>query len=224
MAGIIPAPGSINIKLLDTDDMIVSLIMAGLASKANDVIDRAARKSISPIGDVVQEAVFNCPEMVELRSGVLRGEFGLTKGKAQSASQDIAKRVGDSIMVRAHKVTSLGSSSKLRGGIEILIQPIDFGNVLSSPLGMIRSEKGVQLQWLEWLLTLGDAVIVDVYEFMAKTGKGRSGLGAMAEMKTGIWRVPPEYAGTEDKNFITKALDNKKIGDKIASILQKNMM
>jgi hypothetical protein len=46
----------------------------------------------------------------------------------------------------------------------------------------------------------------------------------MAEVKSGIWRVPPEYAGTEDRNFITRALQSDKSARDIAKILYTNMV
>ena len=217
------ARSNVTIKLLETDQQIVDKILLGLASQANHRVTVAARKSMSQISDYVRGVILKTPEMIELQSGVLRGEFGLTPGKAISAVEDIANRVAASITVKATRITP-SKMGGLQGGITIFIQPVDFSNVIASPQAIVRTEKGKQLDWLKWLLFEGDAIIIDDYEFRFKKGKGRSGLGTMAGVKSGVWRVPPEYAGTEDHNFITKALQTDKSATAVAAILYTNMV
>ena len=217
------AKSNVTIKLLETDDQIVHKILKGLALQANDRIAVAARKSRSQISEYVRGVILKTPEMIELQSGVLRGEFGLNPSKATVAAEDIAKRVGASVTIKATRVTP-SKMGGLTGGMTILIQPVDFSNVVVSPQAIVRTEKGKQLDWLQWLLFEGDAIIIDGYEFRFRTGRGRSGLGTMAEVKNGVWRVPPEYAGTEDRNFITRALQTDKSANAVATILYTNMV
>ena len=217
------AKSNVVIKLLETDQQIVDKILLGLASQANDRVTIAARKSMSQISEYVREVILKTPEMIELQSGALRGEFGLNPSKAISAVEDIAKRVAASVEVKATRIVP-SSVGGLKGGITIFIQPVDFSNVIASPQAIVRTEKGKQLDWLKWLLFKGDAIIIDNYEFRLKKGKGRSGLGTMAEVKSGVWRVPPEYAGTEDRNFITRALQTDKSANAVAKILYRNMV
>jgi len=217
------ARSNVTIKLLETDQQIVDKILLGLASQANHRVTVAARKSMSQISDYVRGVILKTPEMVELESGVLRGEFGLTPGKAAAAVEDIANRVGASVTVKATRITP-STTGGLKGGIFIFIQPVNFSNVIVSPQAIVTTEKGKKLDWLKWLLFEGDAIIIDNYEFRFKKGTGRSGLGTMAEVKSGVWRVPPEYAGTEDRNFITRALQTEKSANAIATILYTNMV
>jgi hypothetical protein len=215
--------GEITIKLLESDIDIAGKLLKGLASKANERLTYTIRKSRVQIVDYLYRIILNTPEMVELQGGILQAEFGLTAGKASAAVQDIAKRVSESVTVKSKRVVVDGSTG-IKGGITILIQPVDFSNVTASPQSIVRTEKGKQLDWLEWLLFKGDAIIIDSYEFRAKKGKGRSGMGTMSETKGGIWRVPPQYSGTGDDNFITKALQSDTNVNNIAKILFKNMM
>ena len=53
-----------------------------------------------------------------------------TPGKAAAAVEDIAKRVGQSVTFKMERVVA-DSTSGLKGGITILIQPVDFSNVIA---------------------------------------------------------------------------------------------
>ena len=70
------------------------------------------------------------------------------------------------------------------------------------------SRKGAKaLEWLRWLLKEGNAVIVSQYDFAFKsTRSSRTGLGIMVKKRGGGWKVPSQYAGTDDDNFATRAL------------------
>jgi hypothetical protein len=215
--------GKIIVNLLESDAEIMRLILKGMASKANERLARTLRKSRLEITQYIYSVILNTPEMKELEGGVLQGEFGLTSPKAAAAVGDIAQRVSQSVTIRAERVVP-DASTGIKGGITILIQPVDFTDVVATPQAIVRTEKGKQLDWLKWLLFKGDAIIIDSYEFRAKRGSGRSKLGTMAAMSSGVWRVPPQYAGTLDDNFITRALQSDKSANDISKILLKNMI
>ena len=92
---------------------------------------------------------------------------------------------------------------------------------ISNSIIQYRSKtKGrVTLEWLNWLLKEGDKIIVGNFGFEKITGRGRSSLGSMK--KGGSWRISPQHAGTEDDNFITRALGNKASQTNMANIIQK---
>ena len=56
------------------------------------------------------------------------------------------------------------------------------------------------------------------YSYDAQSGLGRSGLGYMSE--GGAFRVPPQFSGTSDNNFITRALIGEAQEKQISKILQ----
>ena len=82
-----------------------------------------------------------------------------------------------------------------------------------------KDKTTVNLDWLNWILTRGDEIIVSKFRFEPESGRGRTGRGRMK--KGGSWRVSPQYAGTEDDNFITRALSDKALQAKMASIIHK---
>ena len=107
---------------------------------------------------------------------------------------------------------------KLNGRLEINFQPADFVNLVSMQQGIVHTEKGDSLDWLSWLLKEGAKPIIIGYQYQAQAG-GRSRGGIME--KGTSWRIPPQFAGTETDNFITRAFSDreKEIQDLFAKLL-----
>ena len=127
----------------------------------------------------------------------MAGQFGIVGG-ASAIKQDIVSAVAQSISAKLVKF-----NTNFVGGLEIYIQPTDFTNLLTLSGGHTIYQGG-DLHWLDWLLTKGDAIVISNYQYNAQTGLGRSGLGNM--IAGGSFRVPPQFSGTPDNNFITRAL------------------
>ena len=78
----------------------------------------------------------------------------------------------------------------------------------------VLTKKGERLDWISWLLTRGDDIVVADYHVVP----GNHGRSGDAVMKQGdFFRVRPEYSGTLDDNCITRALENRE--KEIANIL-----
>tara|TARA_R100000406_G_scaffold29382_1_gene18935 strand:+ start:809 stop:1480 length:672 start_codon:yes stop_codon:yes gene_type:complete len=198
------------------------------------LIENAAKKHLKSIGtkvsnaigkevkQIVYKAIYNCEELKDLRSGLLRGELGLTKSQATNASTSIAEAVSNSIFVEAER-----GSGRNAGKVLLKIQPTDYNNVLSetaysSIYSYSRKKKRArksEIAWLRWLLFRGDAVIVKGFTFVAESGEGRSGLGDME--RGGSWRIDPAYSGTKNDNFITRALQRGSASEKIVKIIER---
>jgi hypothetical protein len=141
--------------------------------------------------------------------------FGLTSDMPSRAVAAILDAVVSSIDLR------VGRANKyLKTNIELVFQRADFVNLLSLPEGFVITEKGEDLHWLDWLLTKGDTIIISGYTYKAETGRGRSGGGFMKE--GGAFRVPPEYSGTLENNFVVRAFEGreKEINAILSELLQ----
>ena len=79
--------------------------------------------------------------------------------------------------------------------------------------------KSGDLHWLDWLLKRGDNMIISNYQYNPQTGLGRSGLGNM--VGGGSFRVPPQFSGTVDDNFITRAFLGNNQEKEIFYIIEK---
>lgn len=207
---------TITLKLLESVDQIESNILSALATQFNSSMKSNASKILNSIKLLIPSWISNQPEMQSLLSGntqSLVGQFGIT-----IAPSTIVNTIITSI-VNSCSVSIVPYNNKLKnGGIEINIQPDDFSNLLSLPQGHSIYRDG-DLHWLDWLLNKGDQVIIVGYEYNPKTGLGRSKLGNMKS--GGSFRVPPEFSGTSDNNFVTRSLVGSSQEKEIANILQK---
>jgi len=191
----------ITLKLLDSVPQITDKVNTAIAEQINDTLSKNIYKIVEKCKALAVQWVMEQPEMLSLKtSGInsLTGQFGISGGDGSSAASAIAQAVGNSISVKF-----IPYNKNFRGGLEINIQPSTFVNLLGLKAGHTVYEGG-DLHWLNWLLTQGDRIIVTNYQYNPQTGLGRSGLGNMNE--GGFFRVPPEFSGTEDNNFITRAL------------------
>lgn len=205
----------ITLKLVDSVKSIERDILGAIAEELNAKIVRGQKKVERDVAEFIAEQINNSYEMIELRGGYLQGALGVTN--PQAAVLDIMRAVRDSVQVKTRKY-----NDRLKGGgIFVYIQPSNFSNLLSLPTGNIPINDGV-LHWLRWLLEFGDRIIVAGYDYDPESGLGRTGLGTME--KGGSFRIPPEFSGTKDDNFITRAIVTRAtdefIGKSIERMLQ----
>ena len=206
---------SITLKVLESNNFLVKEINKAIAAQLNDRISKNKNKAIKQLRNIIPSWISSSPEIQSLNEeGVqfsLNAQFGLPDGQAAAATSAIIASVADSIQVNFRKVPD-----NLRVTLEFAIQPVSFTNLLSIPEGtVITQTNGTPLPWMDWLLNLGSTIIVAGYTYVPEL-EGRSGGGTM---NAGFgWRVPPQFAGTPDDNFITRALANR--DSQLAPILQ----
>lgn len=207
---------TITLKLVESLNQIEGNILSALADNFNSSMKSQKNKILQEVKLLIPSWISSQPEMQSLLSNdpsSLVGQFGITSSPSSIVNSIILS------VVNSTTVTIVSYNNKLKGGgIEINIQPDDFSNLLNLPQGHSVYQGG-DLHWLNWLLTKGDEVIVVGYQYNPQTGLGRSKLG---NMKTGeSFRVPPEFSGTEQNNFITRALIGGQQEQQISSILAR---
>jgi hypothetical protein len=207
---------TISLKLIDSVDEIEKKINEALSEKLNSALIKSSSKILDEVKKLIPQWINSQPEIQALNSGNLIGQFGITIS-ASSIINAIIQSVVNSTTMSIKKY-----DKKLKnGGLELYIQPSDFQNLLSLPEGhtVYRDLNfSGDLHWLNWLLTRGDEVIIVGYEYNPKNGIGRSRLGNM--VKGGSFRIPPQFSGTSDNNFITRSLLGQEQEKAIASIFQ----
>lgn len=206
----------ITLKLLDSVSTIETNVNKAIAEEVNLRVFQNQQNLLQKCKNLISGWITSQPEIISLQSSdvmSLAGQFGLYPGQENSAISAIVSSVENSITVKFTKFTP-----KLVGGIEVNFQPNNFLNLLNLPQGIVNYGKGT-LHWLDWLLTKGDSVIVVSYQYNPTTGLGRSGLGNM--IGGGSFRVPPQFSGTQDNNFITRALIGPQQEQQIANIFKE---
>lgn len=178
----------------------VSVGILKILTSKTGAINSSVKKAILPI---IESAMYNSPTLASLLHGKLRDDFGLQSGEAIPLATEII-----AYLVRNFDVSI---SKGLRTEISLRFLPVDEGIISKLSSGAFQSINGHQVTWLEWLLTRGTEVIIgDYWLFTNATGVTRSG-GTSVMVKIGTkqrqpFRVDPEHAGTNEDNFITRAL------------------
>lgn len=135
--------------------------------------------------------------------GDLRNDFGFRSG--QNAGERVVKAISGSV-----EFTKLGPTSASLGGVRLQLLKGGIEFLLDKDFGAYDSN-GNTVDWLRWLLTAGDTIVVADYQVMKDKGtplKGsRSGYALMISPKISKgFRVDPNHSGTIDDNWITRAL------------------
>lgn len=206
--------GSISVKILESNKKIENEIYKTLSSMINSLIKKNKNHVISLFKPAINNWIRSQPEINSLLSegifGSLNAQFGLPFGSADSAVNKIVQSITDTLNIDIKNI-----DKSLRGHVVFNFQQSDFGNLLGLSAGQVITERGTDLHWLDWLLTKGDTVIVIGYQYVPDN-KGRSGGGLM--YSGSAWRVPPQFSGTNDNNFITRAFDGRE--QEVIAILQ----
>lgn len=197
----------VPIILKESDDKFVKKTNKAIADELNRRIRKNKKRIENEIKSLIGGWIKSTPEMSSLTQegvfGSLNAQFGLYPGQGESAVQSIIGAIIGSVSVVVNTV----QPKMNRSIIEFKIQPIAFENLLSLPdANVVQSSNGKVLPWLDWLLNLGNTVIVGGYTYVPES-LGRSGGGTMNPGAG--WRVPPQYAGTQNNNFITRALSGR---------------
>lgn len=206
-----------DFNLLEDNRVVFSRIKKAIAQEFNKRIQRNITKIEDDIKKVVKELISNCAEIKSIQSGSLRADFGIPAD--QNPAHNIVSAIVNSVEVEHELIVPKSSGKKFTGGLTVNIQPKDVANLLALSGVTVTTAKGTNLPWLEWLLTLGDKIIITGYHVDYKSGTGRSGRGTMADGDT--FRVNPSFSGTTDNNFITRALRGSE--NRIKNILKRHI-
>lgn len=170
-----------------------------LAKEGDKALRNASPRIKRRVKNVVLGAIAVSPEISEISSGSLRLDFGLTS----DPTDEIITAIVNAVYVEVRRIRA--TAGKFSGGITILVQPAGYQNLLTLPGAQQEIEDGSSLPWLNWLLTRGNDIIVADYGVVLGAGLGRTG-GAKMSKNKGPFMVDPQYSGTPEDNFITRAL------------------
>lgn len=195
-----------SIDILDSSNDINEKIIKSLLSEVDDWLKSRILKTKNTVQNIIKQSIINSPEYQSLMSGKLKLEFGLPD--SSSKLQGLLS-VWERAELDVKKTTIKGN--KIVGGFSIYMIQSDFSDVLfllNADAYQI-TEKGDLLNWLEWLLILGDKTIIKEYEVEIKPSpRSRTGGAVMKRKKSAKWKVPSEFSGTINNNWITRAIDS----------------
>lgn len=136
-----------------------------------------------------------------LQGGRLAADFGLPRG-SESARLDAIKRV----WLNSFTVSSKKRSRNRIATYEFFIKGVDnsYGDVTRLAGSNVRTDEGRNLDWLNWLLNLGDSEIINDYTVKYGSFPGsRSGRAIMVVSVGDGFRVDPTFSGRRGNNIIS---------------------
>ena len=214
----------LSVKLVEPDNIIERKMLEALVRAINKNLNRIANKTQKEIGELIARYILDSEIADQLRTGnTLAAHFGLRPGQGESAVDQIATTIQTSIKVRPMKAQRQGK--QIKGGFEVGFLREDLVATLNSlAIANIYSNDGSPLPWLDWLLTRGDDIIVTGHS-ITFSDDGRSGLAVMVQDNSGFWRVPPEYSGTEENNWLTREIvrNSRELSKQIGNIFRREM-
>jgi hypothetical protein len=140
-------------------------------------------------------------------------DLGFRVGSVKNMINNIINKICKNIKVSF--TPFLPKINSISGGINIGILIKDYSDILEMSEAHIITEKGFNINWLEWVLIEGDAIQFMDYH-MEYGPYGRSGKGHMIKNTdgsvslTGSWRLQEPLRGSVSDNWLTQALLNNK--------------
>jgi hypothetical protein len=194
---------TIGLDLVTLPDDIVKEILRQCA----DMMDTAMSNAIPKIRQVVQQHISEMirisPAYTSLISGTLREELGVVD--ASRVLNQIIETISANIQVDVEKPYAKGNS--INGGFTISILRSDFADIVNLPGAEYVSKSGSVVPWLHWLLFAGTTPVITGYKIKMDVATAGSRTGPIMIKSKENWSVPAEFAGTQEDNFLTKALD-----------------
>ena len=210
---------SITLKVLETNQTIISRALAALLPQVEAYLKNHMSGLETKIAEIVIASRLNQPEYISLIGGALKYQFGLPDPERRVSDILETIRSGTNTRIIPSKI----SNGQISSGVVVEMIPSGFSDLLSLEASVLVTEKGAELNWLDWLLIQGDTAIVGEYRFaLGSSPYSRTGMGLMIGGSGFSWRVPPEYAGNITNNWITRAIDQSQtaIESEIASFFK----
>lgn len=203
-----------KIKIIDSNNKIEKSILDACRDELKGIFNKAIPKIRADVINLTVKALQGSPEIQSLKGGLLKFDFGLVDDPTQAIIYAIANSVD--VYFKGLRLNKRSTTNVL----SVYIQPSDFQNLLSLPDAYSVTELGNSLPWLKWLLTAGDAILIKDYHVeYGNNPNSRSG-GAVMVPKS-VFKVNSAFSGTEDDNFITRALAN--YDKELATIVEKSI-
>lgn len=217
-------PPSFGFKVVVADPAVViqRRLREAIADHMNDAVRRSLKSIRASLAVLMRTAILAAPETSELKGGILQAELGPTSDLVDRWIEYVISRLVSSVHVQFVPMPVF--AGRFIGKLTVSVMPVSFiDDVASHSAATYLTKQGVKIPWVEWLLKLGDKIIVRQFDIdYSNTHNSRTGLATMKSVKSKGWRVPPAYSGKVHDNMITRALDD--FADQIPYIIEKELV
>jgi hypothetical protein len=216
----------ITINPKEPIEVIETKILRSFQSKLNSATHRAAPAIRERIRDACGQFLKGSNEYQSILKGELLAELGIPD--VAHRLEGIVDAIKNGVEVSAVPVQIRGR--KLYGGLVLKMIRRDFEDLLQlAEAKYISQPSREEIPWLKWLIVEGDAVIILNYHVLYDLSpeqrlRSRTGMAVMRPQAGASWRVPPEYSGTLDDNWITRAFDGAEVEKAFGRIIADEIL
>jgi len=191
---------SLTFQLKDNELAFTSLILSKTTQVINRHINSVLDRMIADVRKIVVGAIETSPEVISMRGGDLQGDLGFSS--PDYFIRNLLGALEESVNFIFQPFYPKGKT--IQGKLVFHILSNDYNKILTESWASYDSN-GYTIDWLKWLLTEGSNIVISNYQVIPDyRGVGRSRISIMGH---GLgFRIPPEYAGTSEDNFITRSL------------------
>lgn len=190
---------------LQTDESIEKLMVDQMVRKVNALFKKSIASIEQSLKIVLRPIFINSPEYKSIVDGKLMANFGMYPGQGEFLANSVVNKIMESLQIVYSPIRRSGKN--VRGGLTIQFVKGDFSDILELPAAKLTVDDGTELPWLEWLTIRGDAIIISGFSIVfGNFNTSRSDMAIMVKSDSGTWRVPPEFSGTAEDNWITRAI------------------
>jgi hypothetical protein len=196
---------------------IISDIRRGFLSDIRSNLLKAVPHLEQVLPGEIKKRIKSSDVIQELMNGTLRYDLGITKDEAVMISEKIPDVISKLLQVRVAiegDTTVFLIVEMVKSGYEDLLDISE-----ASFLQTYTQSTPKQIDWLKWLLTEGNNIIISDFRVKYTPDNVKSRSGGAIMIQKGSFRIPPQFSGTEDDNFITRSLEG--IQEFIYSEIQK---
>lgn len=213
----------LSLKLKESTGEVEDKLLRVYKSKLNAALRLASPVIRRRVGQVCQELIRRTDEYLSLINGELMGELGIPDAEARM--DRILATIARSVEVAVIPVTV--QNGKLTGGLLIKMIRSDFEDILQlSGASYVSQPSGETVPWLEWLIGSGDQIVVFTHKIikdLSDAQKDRSRTGKALMIPGSGWRVPPQYSGTFQDNFILRAFSVVEVERVLSQIIEEEI-
>jgi hypothetical protein len=206
-------------KLIDSEKNIKDKILISIKEYLDPIFKNIAISLQPKLYQLLIQAFNTEPEYNSLISGKLKYELGVPD--ASERLNRIYDFWAKSAIIKSSPISVKRSS--LSGGFSLSMIKSDFSDILGlSETSITDDISGSIIPWFRWLLLDGDKILVRDYRVrMGPNERSRTGLAIMVSSEKNNWRVPSEFAGTINNNWITRSIE--KIDSSILNMLENEL-
>ncbi|NBX98090.1 hypothetical protein EBQ81_04485 [bacterium] len=196
----------ISITILENSKQIQETMLRTLLPQVSSFMHKVITTIKKELPEIVQEVIFNSPEYTSILGGDLKYQFGLP---------DSASKLNGLINIWTNNINieyvkpSI-SNGQIKSKFSASMIRADYSDVLGTDYAKMNdTQRGYSLPWLQWLLLDGNQILIEESVIvLGPNPNSRTGFAVMKPSRTGSWRVPSEFAGTIQDNWLTRAVND----------------